>query len=249
MTDPTDLSALVQDLTATRDAMARAVAQMRRRNLITAVLSVLSIVVLIGYLGYAYFRYGGEVTPELVAVNVSASFRDKLPDAQAAVTKKLRDRAPQQVADAFAKLKAMPEQYAVGLQADAKAKLDATMPEVQERMVAAMKQAIDQAKTPAAAGAAVMSDDARLQAMLASVGDTYAKQTLTMVDQTHMTYSADASLFLDYMDRLATSPNLDRRDRLHRDMFQTVFALVRQRAANSPPGGSPVDLTIFKGGN
>ena len=249
MSDTNDMSAVLTELAATRAALTDTVSKMRRRNQITTVLSVLSIVILGVYLSYGYKRYGGDVTPDLVAAAASQRVQEQLPSASAALEKDLKDRAPKVVADAFHKLTEMPDVYARRLQDEAVTRMDAAMPEVQDKVYTSMKSALDTTvkATAASAGPGAKDDEARLKATLAAIADVYAADTMRFVDQTHATYWSDAGTFLTYMDRLATSPNLDRRDRLHRDMFSTMFAIVRERANKPTPGQGSVDLSILKG--
>ena len=256
MPDPTDstLAAVVADLNATRASMDKTVQQMRQRNLLSAIVSILSVIILAGYLGYAYFRYANEVTPDLVAANAASQFQAQLPAARVQLQENLRANAPKNVADAFAKLKALPDTFADQLQRQATEKMDATMPQVRDQMYTAMKGALDKsvAATAAGGGPGAKDDEARLKATLSAVAEVYATDTIKFVEAQHATYASDALQFTDYMDRLATSPNLDKRDRLHRDMFQAAFALIRERAndtttpAPAAGGGTAVDLTILK---
>ena len=231
MSDVTD-PAVLRQLIDTRTALAATVTKMRRRNAVSAVLSVLSLVAVVIYLGYAAYRYGGEVTPELVAANVQASLQAQMPQARATLEQNLRGDAPQLVNNAFDQVQAMPATYADNLHRQATAKMDAAMPAVQDQMYQSLKQALDQSRGPLAVAGS--KDEDELKSTLSAVADVYATQTMRFVEQEHGTYAADAAQFTDYLDRLATSPNLDHRDQLHRDMFRTVFALVRERAAAAP---------------
>ena len=237
MTESTERTAVLNELAATRASLADTVPAVRRRNLISATLSVLSIIVLAGYLIFGYLTYGRQVTPDLVASVASKDFQEQLPAARVKLEEKLTAQAPQVAQSTFDKIKGLPEQYATQLQKEGTAKMDAAMPEVQDRMYTAMKNAVDQ--SVAAAGSAGGDDEARMKATLDHVADAYAKDSAAAVTQTHNTYWSDAGLFLDYMDRLATSPNLDRRDRLHKQMFQTVFALIREHSTSATPAGEP----------
>ena len=245
MTESTEMTAVLTELAATRASLAEAVTKIRRRNLISATLSVLSILILAGYLIFGYRTYGRQVTPDLVATNASVAFQSQLPNARIKLEEKLTAQAPQVVQSTFDQIKGLPEQYANQLQKEGMTKMDAAMPEVQEKMYTAMKNAVDQS-VAAAAGAGGGDDEARMKATLNHVADVYAKDSAAAVTQTHNTYWSDAGLFLDYMDRLASSPNLDRRDRLHKQMFQTVFALIREHSAAAAPGEPSATLAGFK---
>jgi hypothetical protein len=236
MPDATD--PVLRELIEARTALAATVAKMRRRNRLFIASSVLTLVFLVFYLGYAAKRFGGDVTPDLVAANLAQQFHDSLPEARIKLEKSLRDNAPSLIDAAFDQVQAMPAKYAGDLQAEATKRMDDALPGVEDQMYESMKQALDKSKAEVAT-AAGPNDEAKLQSTLKAVSVVYADETMRFVDQTHATYSADATTFTDYMERLATSPNLDHRDQLHREMFRTVFALVRERALSAPPTTAP----------
>ena len=241
MPEPTDPAAVLREMTAARDALADAVKQIRRRHRGVVFMSVLSVGFFIVYLGYAYVRYGNEVTPDLVAGNLQSALQDQMPATRDQLETNLRANAPKLVEQEFAQLQALPASFATKLQAQATDRMDKAMPAVQDAMYTSMKGALDQAVQQSAKAGGKGSDEDRLKATLAAVADVYATETLHFVDQEHATYTADALQFTDYMDRLATSPHLDRRDQLHRDMFQTIFALIRDKAgvATESPAAKP----------
>ena len=248
MSDAPELAAVLQELVATRTALAGTVRTIRHRQLTFAVISVLTLVFLVFYLGYAYHRFGGDVTPDLVASQIQQGLQDTLPDTRLQLEQNLKEDAPNQVNTIFDQVQTLPAKYTGQLRAAATDRMTAAMPGVQDQIYQSMRVALDQAtKQTAAAGAPKGSgnDEARLQATLKAVSDVYADETMRFVNQLHATYAADALSFTDYLDRLATAPVLDHRDQLHRDMFRTVFALVRDRAANSNPDGGG-DLIPFK---
>jgi hypothetical protein len=247
MSDTPDLAAVVQELAAARAELASTVHLIRHRQAVFAALSVVTIVFLVFYLGYAYHRFGGEVTPDLVAYQIQAGIVDALPDTRLQLEKNLKEDAPRQVQDAFDQLQSLPGKYTDQLQRAATDRIDAAMPGVQEQIYQSMRVALDQAtkQTAAAGGDKPGTDDeARLEATLKAVSDVYATETLKFVDQQHATYAADALAFTDYLDRLATAPMLDHRDQLHRDMFRTVFALVNDRAARGGLDGTAGITTV-----
>lgn len=246
MPDPTP-AVVLNELTATRVELSRTVDRMRQRNRNFALLAILSVVILVGYLGYAAYRFGGEVTPDLLAVNLQSKFQQSLPQARSTLEKHLAEKAPKFVADAFGQLESVPNRFADQLHDQAKAKMDEAMPGVQDQMYASMKQALDKSTGHIAAAGddKAKDDEARLQSALASVGEVYATETLKFVDEQHAAYARQANEFTDYLDRLASSDKLDHRDQLHRDMFRSVFALVRYHAANSHPAET-LELNIAK---
>jgi hypothetical protein len=242
MADSTELDTVFKELTAARAALAATVARVRRRHHGFIALSVLSCLFLVGYLGFAASRFGGDVTPDLIAANMQAAFQNALPATRLQLQQSLKDNAPKVVNGTFDQLQQMPVAYADSLQREATERMDAAMPAVQDQIYQSMKRAIEASTTSLAAGGGTAKDDeTRLKVALAAVSDVYATETIKFVDQLHGTYAADALAFTDYLERLATAPNLDHRDQLHREMFRTIFALVRSRAATS--GGSFDDAT------
>ena len=239
----TDLSLVLNELSATRIEMTKAVKKIRQKNVMFAVLSVISIVLCAFYLTHAYLRFGGEVTPDLVAANVQTEFMSSLPKARTDLEKNLKDNAPKFVNNAFDQLQQMPMEKAAGLQADASAKIDEAVPQVQEQMYQSMKNALDQANK-AAPVAANATDETKMIAALAAVSDVYSVETTKFINQVHNTYTAEAFQFTDYLAMLGRNQNLDKKDTLYREMFRDAFALVRDHSMNPTPG-SPVDLTTL----
>ncbi len=243
----TDHTVVLNELVAARAEMSAVVRQIRRRQQAFAALSILTVIFLIGYLGYAYHRFGGDVTPDLVAAQLQLGFQNAMPDTKRQLEQNLKDNAPKVVTAAFDQLNALPEKYTTELQAEASKRLDAAMPAVGDKIYQSMRDALQQStKATAAAGGQNADDETRLRNTLKSVSDVYAAETMKFIDTQHATYASDALQFTDYLEHLATAQHLDHRDQLHRDMFRTIFALVRARADASATPGDATDTATTK---
>jgi len=226
-----NLSVLSSKLNELETAMLQAIKATQSRNRSLLTLSVLMIVFLCGYLGYAYYRFGGEVTPDLVASNVQSGFEQYLPQAKEQLESNLISGAPRFVGDAFEQAKALPAQFADSLNSEAGKRIDDAMPSVENDLVASLRTGIQNGSKSAKG-----TDEERFKTTLSVLSQTYGDETLKFVDRVHTDYTNQATSFTDYINKLATSPNLDKRDELHRDMLKTMFALIKYHANNSAPG-------------
>jgi hypothetical protein len=224
-----DFTNLARKLDLLDQAITEAVERSRSRNRSFAKLSVFMFVFLVFYLGYAYHRFGGEVTPDLVAANAQASFQQYVPQAREQLQQQLVANARRFVGGAFDEVKALPGQFADNLNKESADRMDAAMPSVEDQLFTALSASLDTAEKNNKGG----PDKPRFQEMLSALGDVYATETINFVNDAHRTYASQAVEFIDYLDRLASSQHLDRRDQLYRDMFVTIFALVRQHDLES----------------
>jgi len=201
----------------------------RSRNFWLLVLSVLTIIFLVFYLGYAYDRYGGDVTPDLVAANAEIMFENQLPNAREQLETNLKANAPDYVNKMVDQLKTMPAKYADQLNQEASDRIDKAMPEVGDSLYSSMKAELENARQKPGGG----TDEQRFQATLTAVGQVYSDETLKLVNQAHATYATEAVDFTNYLEVLANNQALDHREQLHREMFRDMLLLMRERAKDS----------------
>lgn len=239
-----DLALLSRKLTALELELRRSVDRTRRRNHAIAFFGIITVLATAVYVGYAYYRFGNEVTPELVAANVQTQLQDSLPQVRQQIQENLKSHAPQYVNNVLDQLQSVASQRADDLHQDAQTKLDAEMPQVQQGLYQSLKDTLDQTQKNAASVPG-SNDEQRFQAMLDLLGQTYGSQTIKLVNQVHNDYASQAIEFVDYLNHLAENQNLDHRDQLYRKMFRTVFMLVR---AHQKDSGKPEELntTMFQ---
>lgn len=238
---PGDLNTLSRKVASLDAEMQRHLRSTRSRNHSVTFFSVITIVAVVIYLVYAYYRFGNEVTPDLVAYNLQGQFQQMLPDARQQLQENLKSNAPHYVDDALNQLQNVPMQFADRLHDEASAALDKDMTSVQDELYQAMKSALDNAAKQNPSGGAA-TDQQRMQSALDAVATTYGTETTRLVDQVHRDYAADATSFIDYLDHLAGNQGLDHRDQLYRRMFRTMFMLVRERA--NGPAGAQMNSTL-----
>lgn len=231
------LETVAQRLERIDQTLAGYASHSRRRNAMMAVLSLLVIIGSFFYLGYAYSRYGNEVTPDLVAINAQNVFQGQLPGAREQLETNLKNNAPQYVDKMIDQLQTLPRTYAEQLNQQTAVAMDSAMPQVSEELYAAMKNALNEAKEKKADG----TDEQRFQATLAAMGQVYADETVKFVDQAHNTYADQSVEFTTYLNHLASDANLDRREQLHKEMFQNILLLMHEKAKDS---GNPDALKL-----
>ncbi len=230
MSEPTssELSSIARKLDELHEAISDAVKRAQKRNESFVRLTVCICIFLVGYLGYAYHRFGGEVTPALVASNAQASFETYIPQASRELEDQLKSNAPRFVNGTFDEVKTLPSQLSDELNKQSAEKIDSAMPAVEDQLSHALEASLGTSEKNQTG-----SDKERFQGTLTALGNVYGTDTIKFVNDAHRTYASQAVEFINYLDRLASDQKLDRRDQLHRDMFLTIFTLVREHDKRS----------------
>jgi len=215
------------------DEIDHAVRAAHRANAVGLFLFVASLLMVGFWLYYAYRQFSA-VDPKFAAGYAQSRLVDYLPQAGTDLQATLIANAPQFIAQAEARVQALPDRFADELNSRTRAELRQASPQMEDELYKSMRTALDQSKDSAKGP----DDAARFKSLLDALADAYRDESVKLVDQVRATHAKNGSDVVEYIKLLGENKNLDRRQQLHRDMLQQFFIVAQKQApAVLPPAG------------
>ncbi|NJL30382.1 MAG: hypothetical protein HC898_01430 [Phycisphaerales bacterium] len=227
-TQSRDNSKTNQRLAALEAQLETTLASTRRKALTLRIVTVLAV----GMMGF-YFIYAhqqiSQFDTETAADVLQANISEALPQASEHISASLKDKAPQVMEDAQARLLAVPhELVGVQLKGFLMHNLGEQILKVEDEVYQTIKVQLDGIKADHVSNRPQPLSEAETAALLDQVLRVYGSEASLVIDKVYNDYANVADELIAYMHKLGRNESLSRREEIHRDLLQTFLALMEQ---------------------
>lgn len=207
----------------------KALGRARTGAIAMLVLSVGSLGLIGFWLNKAHEQFTTTLTPEYGANYAVAEVQKVVPTYVPELRQRLIEHAPALLDRAEARLNQIPDEFADSLIKQTGDELEKLMPQVETELHKSLSLALSKARDARGPG---VSDEAHIKAIIDDLGDTYAAESIKLIDDLRARYTKRGADVLAYLDYLAENKGLDRKESLQRQALVT-FLTIASRAKST----------------